>query len=212
MLAHSTLARLATAQTSTRDLPQLARFLHRTLVARNASTLPAARALTRALSSAIEARRSYATTTAATTPTATVKKAVKAKAAGKAAPKKTAATKTAKKPVRKTVAAKVKPKAKPKAKKKAAPKKAAPKKRVKKELTPEQKDKAKITRLRALALKEPAGRRAVNAYNEYIAQNLKGVKEATSALTDLAKKFKDLTPSEREVSRRIAVNVSRRGS
>jgi hypothetical protein len=141
-----------------------------------------------------------------------VKKAVKAKAAGKAAPKKTAATKTAKKPARKTVAAKAKPKAKPKAKKKAAPKKAAPKKRVKKEVTPEQKEKAKITRLRALALKEPAGRNTVSAYNEYIAQNLKGSKEVTSGLTDVAKRFKELTPSEREVSRRIAMNVSRTGS
>lgn len=203
MLARSTLARLAVAKTSARDLPQLARFFHRTLLARNASDLPAARALTRALSSAIEARRSYATTTAATTPTTTVKKAVKAKAAKKAAPKKTAATKTAKKATKKPVAAKTK------AKKKAAPKKPAPKKRVKKELTPEQKEKAKIAELRKLALKEPTTRNATSALNQYIAENTKGTKgKVTSALTDLVKSFKVLTPAEREVSRRIATKFS----
>jgi outer membrane biosynthesis protein TonB len=209
MLGRGTLGRWAAAKTSARDLPQLARFLHQTLTARNASNMPAARALARAYRGVLGARRSYATTTA-TKPTATVKKAVKAQAASKAAPKKTAAaTKTAKKPakkpVKKTTAAKAKakPKAAPKPKKKkAAAKKPAPKKRVKKVLTPEQKEKAKIRELRLRALKEPVIPRAISARNAYVGEKLRGSGEnAANKLAEVGKAFSTLTPAEVEVSR-----------
>jgi hypothetical protein len=201
MLVRGTLGRLAGAKTTARDLPQLARFLHRTLLARNASGLPAARALTRALASVLEARRCYATTTSATTPTATVKKAVKAKAASKAAPRKSATTKTGKTPAKKSAATKAKPKTKAKAKTRATTKKPAPKKRVRKVLTPEEKEKAKIAELRKIALREPVTHGAVTAYSQFVTVNLKGKKElATTLMRDLAPKFKELTPAEREVS------------
>jgi hypothetical protein len=211
MLVRGTLGRWAAGPTAARDLPQLARFLRQTLAARNASTLPAARALTRAYRAVLGARRSYATTTAATKPTATVKKAVKARVATKPAAKKTAATratktkpatKTAKKPAKKATAAK----AKPKAKKKAAPKKPAPKKRVKKVATPEEQEKAKIRALRQLALKEPGSWRAVSAINAYVVARTKGQEGFSSAgLVAAVKGFKDLTPAEREVSRHMHI-------
>jgi outer membrane biosynthesis protein TonB len=203
MLVRGTLGRWAAAKTSARDLPQLARFLHRTLTARNAAHLPAARALTRAYRAVLGARRSYATTTTATKPTATVKKAVKAQAAAKAVPKKTAATKTAKKPATKTTSSKAKPKAAPKAKKKkAAPKKPAPKKRVKKVLTPEQQEKLKVRELRKRALREPVNPGIVSARNAYIGEKLKGIGgNAPTKLGEAGKGFKELTPAELEVSR-----------
>jgi outer membrane biosynthesis protein TonB len=201
MLVRGTLGRWAAAPTAARDLPQLARFLHQTLAARNASTLPAARAITRAYRAVLGARRSYATTTAATKPTATVKKAVKARVAAKPAARKTAATKatkTAKKPAKKPAKKATAAKAKPKAKKKAAPKKPAPKKPVKKVVSPEQKEKAKIRELRQLALKEPTSRGVVSAINAYVTSIAKG---QSGQLGAAAKGFKDLTPAEREVSR-----------
>jgi outer membrane biosynthesis protein TonB len=207
MLARGTLGRCAVATTSARDIPQLASFLHRILVTRKASGLPAALAVGRAYRSALEARRCYATTTTATKPTATVKKAVKAQAASKAPPKKTAAastkTKTAKKTAKKPAPKKT-TKAKPKTKaKKAAPKKPAPKKRVKKVLTDEQKAAARILELRKIALREPVTPGAVTAFNTYIADKFKSATsgDSKSKLTALSKAFKDLTPSEREVSR-----------
>jgi outer membrane biosynthesis protein TonB len=219
MLARgTTLGRLAAANTSARTLPQLARVLHQALVARNASSFPAVRALSRAYQSACEARRSYATTTAATTPTATVKKAVKAKAASKAAPKKTVAatkakktTKTpAKKPAKKTAASKAKPKAKAK---KAAPKKPAPKARVKKVLTPEQKAKAKISELRKIALREPVTASTLNAWNVFVAEHLQGKAEDGTSLVkripEVAAKFKNLTPADLEVSACFAIEAHR---
>lgn len=209
MLAHSTLAHLATANTSARNLPQLARFLHRTLLARNASDLPAARALTRALNSAIEARRCYATTKSATAPTATVKKAVKAQAVKKPASRKTAATKTTKAAAKKSAAAKSKPRtrAKAKPKKKAAPKKkAVVKKRVKKVLTPEEQQKAKIAELRKRALKEPVGHGFVSAYAVFVGEQSKGRSALDFAATskETAAKYKELTPAQREVSQHLA--------
>jgi hypothetical protein len=215
MLARSTLGRWAAAKTSTRDLPQLARFVHRTLLARNVADLPVARALSRAYTAALQSRRAYATTTAATKPTATVKRAVKAQAASKAAPKKkaTAASKTAKKPARKAAATKAKPKtratakAKAKPKKKAAPKKPAAKKRVKKVLTEEEQLKLKVRELRKVALKEPEGvsRHPPSAMNVYVAENMKGAGDGTPGavpdrLKAVSQAFKNLTPAEREVN------------
>ena len=210
MLAHSALARLAAAKTSARNLPQLARFHHRTLLAHNASDLPATRALTRALNSAIEARRCYATTKSATAPTATVKKAVKAQAVKKPAPRKTAATKT-KAAAKKPAAGKSKPKtrAKAKPKKKAAPKKAVVKKRVKKVLTPEEQQKAKIAELRKKALKEPLGHGVVSAYNVFIAEQHKGKGALDlNGQKDIVAKYKQLTPAQREVSRRYLATAA----
>jgi branched-subunit amino acid aminotransferase/4-amino-4-deoxychorismate lyase len=205
------LVRWAAGPTAARDLPQLARFLHQTLAARNASTLPAARALTRAYRAVLGARRSYATTTAATKPTATVKKAVKARAATKPAAKKTTATranktkpatKAAKKPAKKATSAK----AKPKAKKKAAPKKPAPKKRVKKVATLEEQEKAKIRALRQVALREPSSWRAVSAINAFVIERTKGQEGfGSTGLVNAVKAFKDLTPAEREVCRPIHI-------
>ena len=87
MLARGLLCRLAAAdvpKTSAHDLPQLARFLQRTLLSRNASSSPAICALSRAYNAALaNSRRSYATSTRATEPTPTVKKAVKKAAAAK---------------------------------------------------------------------------------------------------------------------------------
>ncbi|KAH7388779.1 hypothetical protein BKA66DRAFT_59620 [Pyrenochaeta sp. MPI-SDFR-AT-0127] len=192
MLARGALCRLAADAPITRshDLPQLARILRRTLLSRNASTLPALRAISRAYTSALEARRSYATTARATKPTATVKRAVKAKAAKKAAPKKKAAP--AKRPVRKTVA-----------KKKPAPKKAVPKKRVKKVVTPEAKERATIKALQERALKEPVSYGALTGINAYVAEmcrgpNVKGEATALQKASEVSKKWKTLTPSEHE--------------
>jgi outer membrane biosynthesis protein TonB len=211
MLARGTFGRCVVATTSARDLPQLATSLHRILVTRKASHLPLALAIGRAYKSTLDARRSYATTTSATKPTATVKRAVKAQAASKAAPKRTAGattktaakttTKTAKKPApKKTTKAKPKPKTKAK---KAAAKKPAPKKRVKKVLTPEQKATARIAELRKIALREPVTAGGISAFNVYVADRFKSATEgdSKSKLTALSKSFKDLTPSEREVSR-----------
>ena len=196
MLARGALCRLAAEvpRTSTHDLPQLARFLQRALLARNASNVPAIRALSRAYASALDSRRSYATTTRATKPTTTVKKAVKAAAVKKPATKKKAA------PVKKT-------KKKVVAKKKAAPKKVVRKKRVKKELTPEQKEKATLTELRRKALREPFSSALITGFNAYIAETTGGsghkgdTREIRQQkISDAAKNWKTLSPAEREVS------------
>ncbi|KAF2833063.1 hypothetical protein CC86DRAFT_399713 [Ophiobolus disseminans] len=214
MLAHRALCRLGESKPSARHLPQLARFLQRTLLARNSSSLPAVRALSRAYASALEARRSYATTKSATKPTATVTKAVKAKAAAKPAPAKraTRATKTAAaKTVKKKTATKAAGRAKPTAKKavKKTPKKAAPKKPVRKVLTAEQKekakakqDKAKLSELRRTALREPVSHHALTAYVAYIGENTRGKGELPAAksqkLVESSQKWKTLTPAEHE--------------
>ncbi|KAH7080557.1 hypothetical protein BKA63DRAFT_246760 [Paraphoma chrysanthemicola] len=206
MLLQGALGRMTVPNPAPRNLPQLARFLQRALLARNASSQPAVRALSRAYASALQGRRSYATTAAATKPTATVKRAVKAKAAKKA-PSKTKATprttKAAKKPASKTAASKAKPKPK-----KAKAKKPAPKKRVKKVLTPEEKQKVLAKELRQIALKEPVTNTAVTAYQCYVAEATRGVAEsgasATSRLVEASKKFKDLTPAELEHYNHIA--------
>lgn len=208
MLAHNAL-RLAAgmpAKTTTHDLPQLARFLTRTLLARNASHTPAGRALSRAYLAALSNnRRTYATTTRATSatkPTATVKRAVKAQAAKKPATKKPAAKKTT--TTKRATAAKPKKKPAPK-KKKVVAKKAAPKKRVKKVATPEEKEHASILALKKRALVEPTTFGAVSALNAFIGESTRGATgEAglpgiTAKLTEAAAKFKGLTPAEREV-------------
>ncbi|KAH7414298.1 hypothetical protein DE146DRAFT_31341 [Phaeosphaeria sp. MPI-PUGE-AT-0046c] len=201
MLARGSLGRWAAATTSARDLPQLARFLSQTLCARQASDLPVARAVSRAYISALNGCRGYATATAtATKPTATVKKAVKAQAQTTARPKRAAAskktTKTAKKPAKKATAKKAKPK--PKAKK-PAPKKPAPRK--KKVLTPEEKTKVQIRELRKTALKEPHGAAAMTASNVHTAECFKNKQPGQiqrDVLIDSVKRFKEITPAERE--------------
>lgn len=214
MLARGVLCRLGVAKTSARDLPALARILQRTLLSRNASTLPAVRALSRAYASALDARRSYATTTTATKPTATVKKAVKATAAGKAAPKQRGTTKAAAAKNSKTVK-KPKAAAKPKAKK--GPKKAAAKKiltpeekAVKAEAAKVKKQKVRLTELRKTALvkDEPASTRPISAYNAYLIDLSKGkpasgADTAVSRVTEMARKWKTLTPAEHEVGFQI---------
>lgn len=211
MLARGSLARWAAAKTSARDLPQLARFLSRSLCARRASDLPVARAISRAYISALNARRSYATA-AATKPTATVKKAVKAQARSSAHPTRAAASKTTskttKKPAKKATTKKAK--SKPKAKK-AAPKKAAPK-RKKKVLTPEEKNKAHIRELRKIALKAPHGSAALSAANVYTAERVKNKQPSQTVqeiLSDSVRAFKDLTPAEREVRLNKQPNLCR---
>jgi hypothetical protein len=210
----------ADVPSSTRDL---ARYLHRALVSRTGASSPAARAFARACMPALLAsRRSYATTAAATKPTATVKKAVKATAAAKTTPAKTAAkprtTTAAKKTtakkatVKKATAKKATAKgatartvgAKKAAPKKAAKKKAAPKKRATRKrvpLTPEQKQKAKITELRKKILPEPVSYRSISAHILFSAEHVKGTHEGVvNALKQSLEKFKTLTPAEREVS------------
>ncbi|KAI4946012.1 hypothetical protein J4E91_007454 [Alternaria rosae] len=183
-------------------MPQLARTLRRTLLARNAAQTPHARALSRAFASALQNRRSYATTTRATKPTATVKKAVRTAAAKKPAPKKAAAT-------AKKAAPKKKPAAKAAPKKKAkkpAAKKPAPKKRVKKVLTPEEQQKVKLRELRAKALREPVTRSALSALNAYIADKLAGVPGTkTGQLPAAMAEWKKLTPAEHEHYNHLAI-------
>ncbi|KAJ4367499.1 hypothetical protein N0V83_007082 [Neocucurbitaria cava] len=201
MLARGALCRLAAdvPRTSTHDLPQLARFLQRALLARNASKVPAIRALSRAYASALDSRRSYATTTRATKPTATVKKAVKTQAAKKPATKKRASPAKKTKKTTKTT----------KTQKKAVAKKAAPKKRVKKAPTPEQKEKAAITELRKKALKEPVSKRPLSGAIVYIGEltSRKGgsVEAGRQRLADAAKQWKTLTPAEVEHYNHLAI-------
>jgi hypothetical protein len=201
------------AQTRTRDLPQLARFLQRALLARNASISPAVRALSHSYrASPHHSRRAYATTTKATKPTATVKKAVKAKAATKTPRKTTTAAKpkrapaagarkttTRKTTTKKTIAKKAAPRKA--VAKKAAPKKVAPRKRVKKVLTPEQADKAKKVQLRKTALREPVTHGSISAFNVYAGEQLKGSGSADpNRMRNAAANWKSLTPAEHEVS------------
>lgn len=196
MLARGLVCRLA-PKTSAYDLPQLARFLQRSILSRNAS--PAARALARAYTQAVaDSRRSYATatTTRATKPTATVKKAVKKTAAAKAPAKKAA-------PTTKTKAAAKTPAKKPA--KKAVAKKAAPKpkrKRVQKVLTEEDKQKRLISELRAKVLREPVSGASMTAWTVFVGEAMQGVKgDKTEIMTTAAAKFRNLTAAEREVSR-----------
>lgn len=186
MFARSLLCRLAAPKTSTQDAQQLTRLVRRTLFS-NAAPSPAVRALSRVYSAAIaDSRRAFATS-AATEPTKTVKKAVKKAAATKPKAKKaTTAKKTpaAKKTTKKTTAEK---------------KAAAPKKRGAIKQTPEEKMKKYIKMLKELALKEPVPTRAVTAYNAFMAEYLGGGSSATK-MSEAAMKFKNLSPSEREVS------------
>lgn len=188
MFARSLLCRLAAPKTSTQDTQQLVRQVQRTLFT-NAAPSPAIRALSRVYSAAIaESKRTFATS-AATEPTRTVKKAVK----------KTAA---AKKPATKksTTAKKTTTKKKPAAEKKKAVKKAAPKPKKKRVAeTPEQKLKKYVKTLRELALKEPAVRRPVSAYNVFVAEAMSAGGKP-SEMAEFSAKFKSLSPSEREVS------------
>lgn len=189
-------------KTTTPNLLQLAGFLQRALVARNASKLPAIRVLSRAYASTLASRRSYATKARATQPTETVKKAVKAKAVKKASP----AKQTKKKVVAKKAVAK---KA---VKKKAAGKKAAPQKRAKKTPTPEQKEKAKLAELRKRALRVPFPSGTVTGLNAYIGEQCTlapGTKLPADArrknVSDASKRWKTLTPAEVEVSHVMSV-------
>lgn len=123
-----------------------------------------------------------------------MKKAVKANAAKKTTAKK--ATTTKKPAAKKTTAKK---------KKKPAAKKPAPKKRVKKELTPEEKETAKIAALKKIALKAPTNPRSLTAFNVYLSEQV-SKSGGQKKLGDSAKGYKDLTPAEVEV--RIAGSVT----
>lgn len=191
MLARGVLCRLAAdvPKTSTHDVSQLANLLQRSVLSRNALSLPAICALSRAYKAALaESRRSYATTTRATKPTATVRKAVKKTAAKKAAPRKAAS----KKPKKKTAAKK---KAKPKKKPAAKPK------RAKKVLTPEEKEKQLIRELKVKALREPISQSPIQAWVAFVAENLRGSKSAApESMKEVAAKYRNLSPAEKEVS------------
>lgn len=211
MLARGVLCRVAAGvpKTSTHDLPQLARLLQRTLLARNARTLPALSALARACNAVLaDSRRSYATTARATKPTATVKKAVKKTAARKTTTRKTTAKKAApkkkaaaKKPTKKVTARKAKPKKKPAAKPK-------PRRRQRKQLTPEEQRKKLIAELRKKALKGPQPTRPVNAYNVVVSEVMKGSPAgSTGGLKEAADKVKSFTPAEKEVSSSLVLTV-----
>ncbi|CAI9633716.1 unnamed protein product [Alternaria burnsii] len=178
-------------RTSPHDVPQLARFLRRSLLAHNAARVPHARPLSRAFASLVRARRFYATTTRATEPTETVKKAVKTAAAKKPAPKKTA---TAAKKAAPKKATATKTAARKTAKKPAAKKKATPKKRVKKPLTDEEKLQAKMRQLRVKALKEPGKHRKYTAINAFVSET----RASKSSFAETIKAFRNLTPAELE--------------
>lgn len=192
MLARGALCRLA-GRLSPHDLPQLARALDRTLVARHASTNPAVCALACAYSSAREARRTYATTTRATEPTATVKKAVKAKAAKPATPKAKAKTKTIK-----DASTSTRPKRKTTAEKTVA---AKPEKKT----TPEEELKAAVTELRKKILKPPVTHTVVTGFLSYMADKITGLAKGSATaqkggFSTAASEWKSLTPAEHEVS------------
>jgi hypothetical protein len=124
--------------------------------------------------------------------------------AATAAKPKTKATKTsatAKKPAaKKSKAATTKSVAKakkPKAKKKAV--KAAPKKRVRKVLTPEEKRKVEVRELKKTALLKEPKKLPDSTWLVYVSQHLKGEKNVTEAMKQLAETYKNLSASEVEV-------------
>lgn len=213
MLVRGALARLVAdaPTTSAHDLPQLARSLQRSLLARNALKLPATRVISRACKAvSADARRSYATTTRATKPAEAGKKAVNAKATEKAAPKQKATTAKGKATTKTTTKAAAKPtKKKPAAKKpvKKAAKKAPAKKRVKKEPTPEELQAAKIRQLKKLALKEPVTSSTLQGRHVFISEALSGTTDVAKGLAEASSKWSTLTPAEMEVSLLMCTKV-----
>lgn len=197
MLSRGALCRLAAnaPKTSTHDLPRLSHHLQSSLRSTHGLSPRAFYALSRAYKAALsEYRRSYATA-AATKPTTKVKRDVK-KAAAKKPVKKPAAKKAATKKPKKAAAKKAKPKKKPVAK---------PKRKV---LTPEQKEKEKLANLKREALRAPVARSPVNAYATFIAEALSGNGAVAGKIRELAPKFKNLTPAEREASHFITCRVA----
>ena len=201
MLARGLLRRLAAdvPKTSTHDLSQLTRLIHRAAITRNATSIRSICAVSHAykLSSTIH-RRSYVTakTKPATTTTRAKTTVKKTTATKKAAPKKktTAAKKTA--------APKKKAKAKTKVKTKA--------KAVKKPLSEEALEKAAakkardvLKELKKKALAEPK-KRPYTAWTVYTTENIKNAasngQKALEGIKQLAQYYKDFTPAEREVS------------
>ena len=197
MLARGLLRRLAAdvPKTSTHDLSQLTRLIHRAAITRNATSIRSICAVSHAykLSSTIH-RRSYVT--AKTKPTRAKTTVKKTTATKKAAPKKktTAAKKTA--------APKKKAKAKTKAKTKA--------KAVKKPLSEKALEKAAAKKARDVlnefkkkALAEPK-KRPYTAWTVYTTENIKNAasngQKALEGIKQLAQYYKDFTPAEREVS------------
>lgn len=190
MLARGALCRLAAGvpKQAAHDLPKLASLVQ---TARAGVSLPI-----RTLPRLVQLHtRSYATET--------VKKAVKAKAAaGKSVAKSTTEKKkpAAKRATKKTTTKKAAPK---KTKKKAAaPKKKAKTKKPVRERTDEEKLQQEITELRKLVLKGPVRRRALSAFNCYLADNGKAggtVEESRASLARIGAQWKTISPAEREV-------------
>ncbi|KAF2189582.1 hypothetical protein K469DRAFT_43218 [Zopfia rhizophila CBS 207.26] len=186
MLARGILCRLAAdvPKTSTHDLSQLSRLLQRSIRTRNAISIPSISALSHAYKLVLaESRRSYATARA-TKPTGTVKRAVKKTAAKKPAPgKKTAPKKTKKR----TTSKRAKPK-----------KKTEPKKKVAKKLTPEEKERKALKKVKEYALREPP-RGVATAWTVLVTEAMKGTGASVrTTIKDAAAKLKNFTPAEKE--------------
>ena len=192
MLARGALCRLAAGvpKQAAHDLPKLASLVQ---TARAGVSLPI-----RTLPRLVQLQtRSYATET--------VKKAVKAKAAaGKSVAKSTTGKK---KPAAKRATKKKKTTTATTTKKKAA----APKKKVKtkkpvRERTDEEKLQQEIAELRKLVLKGPVRRRALSAFNCYLADNGTAggtVEESRASLARIGAQWKTISPAEREVIRNV---------
>lgn len=201
MLARGLLCRLAAdvPKTSTHDLSQLTRLIHRAAITHKATSIRSICAVPHAykLPSAIH-RRSYVTakTKPATRTTRAKTTVKKTRATKKSAPKKSVPKKAA--PKKKTTAAK----------RRAAPKKKAKAKVVKKPLSEKTLEKAaakkardELNELKKKALAEPK-KRPYTAWTVYIAENIKNAvsngQKRLEGVKQLAQFYKDFTPAERE--------------
>ncbi|OCL05103.1 hypothetical protein AOQ84DRAFT_379910 [Glonium stellatum] len=195
MLARGLLCRLAAdvPKTSTHDLSQLSRLIHRAVITHNATSIRFVRAVSHAnkLSLAIP-RRSYATTNKKPATTTTrAKTTVKKAAAAKGAAEKKAA-----------------PKKKTTAKKKAAPKRRVRAKASKKPLSEQALEKAaaKKTRIRLNELKKKAltepKKRPYTAWSVYMTEisrsAAKDGRSASKITAEFGPKYQNFTPAERE--------------
>lgn len=188
MLRCVAVARVAAgaAHTSTRDTPQLTRFLHQLSIARQIAQGSLFTSLNRSLT------RAFATKT--------VVKVKTTKARPKTGAKKTA-TKSKAKPKKKVAAKK---KAAPKKKKKVLTKKAAPKRKVlterQKSLAEKKKERDAMKLLKETALTEPEHTGPETAWTVYMAEKAKGsTGPVTTTIKASAIGFKALSAEELEV-------------